>query len=517
MPTVVYDAVKARLLASLRQYFKYADSPIPGPAKIDHGDVDIFVCEAFDEKYRDPATLAKIVGAKEWRRQGGGPIHLVVAWPEDTTSNTNGTSNSTAIVTESGEDTESSSASTASNDSSSITPQAEKKYIQLDITTLQSHTSYNWHLFFNSHSDLWPILGSLLKRYGLTARPPGLFIHIPEVLPHNRDKSLVKITDDPSLVLKYLELDEDTYWQGEFATKDDLCAYVATMKFTDLGREKRREMHQLLEAQEQQDAKSATVNGNPVEAKNHHTTNTLTIPQPDSAPSSTSLTPMPSRTPTPNPTTLSEDASKLPIFTDKYSGLKNNDRRRLSARPLFEYYHSIYVPAHSTVDTPPNKCAKMSKEEVLDDVKTFFGQEFAEKYDEQRKQGVKQVLEIKFWADVKSMIKEEGAEGAELGYGCKGVRSLVVGDEKWVWSELVVGEGEFVLGGVEKGDEKVGEYRRMRESWRELRYEEVMGYVRLNWRVAGAVQRARDEKESARKRAEKREREEKKAEEPNKA
>jgi hypothetical protein len=507
MPTPVYNSVKSRLLASLRRHFKYADSPIPGPAKIDHGDIDIFVCDAFDEKSQDPATLAKIVGAKQWQRKGGGLVQLVVEWPEE------GTCNSMRPNAELEENPGNSTASIASDGSSNITslssaPAAEKRYIQLDITILQSHSSFTWQVFLNSHSDLWPIIGSLLRRHGLTARPAGFYIHIPEILPHNRDKSLVKITEDPSLVLKYLELDEDTYWKGEFDTRDDLCAYVATVKFADLGREKRREMHQLREAQEKETAQPLLINGDNAKTDDHHLPDTLHVPVTESGTSSASLIPVPSRTPAPTPASLSNKGSTIPTVDDKFSRLKHSDRRRLSSRPLFEYYHSVYAPAHSTVDTPPNRCAKMTKEEIIEDVKTFFGPEFARRYDEQRESGIKQVLEIKFWVDVKNMIKDEGAEGAELGYGCKGVRSMIIGDEQWAWS-MEGCKGEFMHGLAEKGDQAVGEYRRIREAGRELRYEEVMEYVKLNWRAAGAIQRARDETESAKKMAEKRERDEK--------
>jgi hypothetical protein len=504
----VYESVKSRLLTVLRQHFKHTDSPIPGPAKSDHGDIDIFVCEAFDEKSRDPVTLAKIVGATEWQRKGRGPVQLVVAWPEFDASEF------MTVDAESEASTRVSSASTKSDDSSTTTPssstppQTEKRYIQLDITILQSHSSFIWLLFLHSHSDLWPIIGSLLRRHGLTARPQGFYIHIPEILPHNRDKSLVKITEDSSLVLNYLELDEEIYWRGEFETRDDLCAYVATMKFADLGREKRREMHQLREAQENENAQPVLTNGDNAKADCYNATGTLSIPPTDFGTSSASLTPVPSRPPTPKLASISNKGYTIPIFDDKFSGLKSNDRRRLFSRPLFEYYHSVYVPAHSTVDTPSQRCSKMTTEEVIQDVKTFFGPDFARRYDEQRENGVKQVLEIKFWADVKNMIKEEGAEGADLGYGCKGVRSMIIGDERWAWS-MEGCKGEFMHGLVEKSDEAAEEYRRVRKAWKDLRYEEVMGYVKANWAVAKAIQRAKDETESAKKKAEKRERDEK--------
>lgn len=523
MPPTVYQHVKTQLLTTLRSHFKHADTPIEGPAKTDHGDIDILVCGALDEKVAgDAEVLARIVGAKEWKRLGnGGAINFAVVWAEegdveeaidsikidDLSQDSKSLRNSPDSSSISIEPSTNTLNAKLDSDSSLPTrnPTQLQRYIQLDLTIISTYKSYSWQLFHHSHSDLWPILGSLLRRYGLSARPTGFYINIPEIEGINRSLSLVKITEEPEEVLAYLGLDERWYWkQGGFESWDELCAYVGSMRFADLGRWKRKEEHKRLEREENVKVKAGETVMTESAADEDPSGSSLIIPNDDNGTSSASITTLPSRTPTPLPV-LGQQARNHKDTSqddDTTGGLNNNDRRRLNSRPLFSYYHSTYVSSHSSLNTPPGRSAHLSKLEVVDDIKLFFGQDFARRYDEARSKGIKEVLEVKFWVDVKNLIKGEGATGAELGYGVKGVRTMMRDgfEDAWAWVD-----DEEEMGSISPrpnpnphlATTETTSLRHARAAFRDLKYDEVMIWVKENWRRAGEIRREVDEAKSA--------------------
>ena len=468
------------------------------PAKVDHGDIDILVTEPVDPKAgRNPEYLASLVGAKRWKRmKGSDTIHLAVPWPTSTESETTPERSpaSSAKI---------SSISTSKLDSTTGLPPWPKgtandpdNYIQLDICVLPSLTTLSWLLFLHAHGDFWSILGSLLRRYGLTVTPSGFYVHIPEIEGQNKSLSRVKVTDDPGLALRYLSLEEERYWRG-FGSWDEMLGYVCECRFVDLGRGKRKEEYERREREEkamegvlEEQGDTVAVDGEGAaaviassEATLPTATNHLSAGlQNGDAPDGSAAPPTP-------PATNNSIENKP--FTQIENGgpaLKSNDRQRAGKRPLFAYFLTTYIDTHATIDTPPGSAAKLAKQEVVEDAKAFFGNEFAERYEKARRKGIEAVGVQGLWSNVRNMIKADGGQGDELGYGMKGVKGCVCGDE---FGFLDIEPCD--RGGKEESEGVAYEgIRCAREAFREMRYDEVLEWAKQNWRKVGMRQKRMD-------------------------
>lgn len=205
MPLEIYTQVLTSALALLRQHYTYVSSPIPAPGKSDYGDVDFLVCSPlltpYDLSVKLPHTVASnlstLLGAKAFNVESGNPtVNLAVPWPLQSPSDHDGV----------------------------------EKYVQIDIHTCPSPAIFNWELFHSAHGDLWNILGSTIRPFGFTVNDRGLFLRIPEIEPHDRKKSLIFLTDEPSQVLDLLGLDE-TRWWTQFGSQDEMFEYAASCRF----------------------------------------------------------------------------------------------------------------------------------------------------------------------------------------------------------------------------------------------------------------------------------------------
>ena len=504
MPTEIYLQVRERILRILRNHFQHAHSPIEAPAKEHHGDVDVLVAKPVGSNaIRDPAWLVGLVGAKHWKRmKGSDTIHLAIPWPTSA-------------------DSESPSRGAVHGTLTSISthpepdPNDPDKYIQLDISLLPNLTTLSWLLFLHAHGDFWSILGSLLRRYGLTCTPSGFYLHIPEIEGQNKSLSRVKVTDDPGLVLRYLDLEEERYWTG-FGTWDEMLGYACECRLVDLGRGKRREEHERREREEKEkegllieqgdaaiDGESAVAEVDPNEPSGslavNGTTSTAMIDTKNGVPRTA-----------PSPTTPA-----LPARTQDLANLENggpplnsDDRQKARKRPLFSYFITTYIDAHATVDTPPGSAAKLTKQEVVEDAKVFFGEEFTKRYGKARRKGIEVVGVQALWSNVRNTIKEERGEGDELGYGMKGVKACVCGDEFGFLDRDDCGQKEW------EGDVDGIGYRGIRcarDAFGEMRYDEVLEWAKVNWRKVGERQKKIDMEISGKKLAAKMEAERMKA------
>ena len=109
-------------------------------------------------------------------------------------------------------------------------PGSPKDYVQVDVHILSSLSALQWQLFTNNHGDIWNLLGSSLRPFGLTANGVGFHVRIPEIEEIDRKKSMVFLTSDPSAVLKFLGLDGERYWRS-FETLEEMYGYVKGMRF----------------------------------------------------------------------------------------------------------------------------------------------------------------------------------------------------------------------------------------------------------------------------------------------
>ncbi len=236
----------------------------------------------------------------------------------------------------------------------SFKPSAEK-YIQVDIHIYANEAAYKWHLFHEAHGDLWNMLGGIIRPLGLTCATNGLHLRIKEVEPYNKLQSRVKMTDDPARVLDYLGLDSDQYWTP-FMSWDDMMAYAATCRFHDPGRWRSRDKQEG-EAEEHADLTEETKDGDGLKKVEGGLTE--------------------------------DDAPKL----------KHNDRARAAKRPAFHYWIDTYLPAY--LDDTPGKNAHMTREEVIEDAKKFFGDLFTSQFEDRRTRWTRQVKVDKMWSELR--------------------------------------------------------------------------------------------------------------------
>jgi hypothetical protein len=201
MSQEIYVHVRNYVLNTLLKHFTDAKTPIEVPDKVDHGDVDVLVHGALQPELdlqqtpkQDVAQkLAGILSAREYivgkREQ---PIQLALRWPE----------------------------------LFNVKDDPVERFIQVDLHICKDYNTFRWEYFHAAHGDLWSILGSTTKPFGLTVNDKGLFLRILEIEAFDKKKSLVYLTDDPTEILKFLGMDP-TRWFKKFPSKSEMYFYAA--------------------------------------------------------------------------------------------------------------------------------------------------------------------------------------------------------------------------------------------------------------------------------------------------
>ncbi|KAK6586082.1 hypothetical protein PZA11_001139 [Diplocarpon coronariae] len=221
MPLRVYRNVLARVLDILHQHFRRAASPIEAPSKADYGDIDVLVFSpitaAYDQsvtpKLKVVETLARDLGAIAWiAGTKGQAMNIAIPWPQESSPST---------LTASQNNTEQQDRA-----SEPVPVPAVKKFIQLDIHILATSHELDWHLFHAAHGDLWSILGSTIRPFGLTINHSGLHLRIPSIETHDRKNSLVLLTSSPTAALQFLGLDAERWWHP-FGSQQEMFEYAA--------------------------------------------------------------------------------------------------------------------------------------------------------------------------------------------------------------------------------------------------------------------------------------------------
>ena len=429
--------VLARVEKALETHFKLVGHPLEAPAKTSHGDVDVLVVEPANQNILPGKPMGDfligLLGAKVWKKMGGSSTYnIALPWPGrfgDSVVKVVGASEATKLPKEDqggGEmkDVINSGVKIGSLSSppSKATSQWER-YIQVDINIMPAPADFDWHMFFHAHGDLWNMLGGIIRRFGLTASSKGLCIRIEEVETHNKEQARVRASADPNTVLQYLGLDADRY-DRPFDSWDEMLAYVASCRFHDPARWKTRYQNE-----EDEDAETKP-----------------DIEQEEKSPN--------------------KPTNRL---------LKANDRQRAAKRPLFGYWIETYLPAH--VDDRPGKSAFLSREEVLDDAKEFFGTDFATRFEDRKRKMIRQIGVDQLWADIRKMLP---IEGTEVGYVMKGMKSEIVGQKTNMLAE------EEMLQGLEEA----------RKAYEDSRFEEVLDWAKAHWKVVGERQKLKDQEQS---------------------
>ncbi|KAH6678219.1 hypothetical protein B0J14DRAFT_650437 [Halenospora varia] len=216
MPPRIYNQVLKLALSALRKHYALAEAPIEAPGKETVGDVDILVSGALEDVYNPAITpqrevalkLQASLGAADFIVEKGNPtINLALPWPSD---------DSPKIPDQ----------CDALNEDEN---EKEEKFIQLDVHHLATPSAFTWELFHSAHGDLWNILGTTIRPFGLTANDRGLHLRITDIELLDRKKSMVFLTDKPQEVLGFLGLDEKKWWK-EFASLEDMFEFASNFR-----------------------------------------------------------------------------------------------------------------------------------------------------------------------------------------------------------------------------------------------------------------------------------------------
>ncbi|KAK3989197.1 hypothetical protein QBC44DRAFT_89839 [Cladorrhinum sp. PSN332] len=212
MPPVVYEQAKVACHAALRELFVYVATPIEGPAKADHGDIDILVCQekrlffpkseadATPKSHNELLNEVKLLLDAEFCKIVGPAANLAFRWP----------SSRGAEVTEDEE--------------------GKKKYIQVDVRICKDVDQFCWGLFKHAHGDLWNLLGSTIRPFGLTVDEDALWIRIPEIENHDRPRSKVMLTNNPVEIVHFLGMKVEGFWSEPFGSVEALYDYATTCR-----------------------------------------------------------------------------------------------------------------------------------------------------------------------------------------------------------------------------------------------------------------------------------------------
>ena len=368
MPPAVYSYARDHLLSTLRSFYAQAECPIEAPDKSDYGDIDILVAEplhVFDSDH----IFAAIRAVKHKKPAGSQTSHFAIPWPK-------------LPQKLPAKDAAADAASTNNDDDDDDDDDDEAKYIQLDLHLCQP-SSFQWELFHQAHGDLWSIIGSHIRRLGLTPSNSGLYIRVEEIEARNKNAARILLTMSPSETLRFLGLDEKRYWR-RFESMDGLFAYAASCRFFDPRRYK--------------DLEGAK------------------------------------------------------------GDLKANDRARARKRAVFRLWFEAYLPAHVDEEPVDAVAAAMSREEVVDDAKRWFG--VGEEYDDRRRRGLQEINREKMWTQIR---KESGIGEDSIGAVVRGVKREVVGAE-----EAEQARDRTTLQRAYADDDFDTAVQRVRDNWREI-------------------------------------------------
>lgn len=84
-----------------------------------------------------------------------------------------------------------------------------------------------WILFKHAHGDIWNLLGTTIRPFGLTVDECALWLRIPEIEHHNRNRAKVFLSARPGEILQFLGLPIGRYWEEPFEDLTAMYEYVA--------------------------------------------------------------------------------------------------------------------------------------------------------------------------------------------------------------------------------------------------------------------------------------------------
>jgi len=208
MPLAVYEAVKNRCHEILIQYYTHVATPIEAPGKKDYGDVDFLVASPalLCHGSNIAVTLGKALGTEHSiSGKGSTTISFALPWPKGVEGE-----------------------ATASDQG--LEEGSADRFVQVDVNVCHGKDEWEWELFHHAHGDLWNILGSTIRKHGLTVNNIGLYLRIEEIELIDRKKSMILLTKQPSEVLSFLGMDEAKWWR-QFESSRAMYEYAATCRY----------------------------------------------------------------------------------------------------------------------------------------------------------------------------------------------------------------------------------------------------------------------------------------------
>ena len=186
MPPRLYYSLRDHYLSLLFPLYEEVATPVEAPSKTSYGDIDVLVSQP---KSTSTETLAKALSAVRTCTTSGSPTSSF-ALPY---------------------------------------PGRSDAYVQLDIHLCPPGT-FRWQLFHQSHGDLWNLLGTTIRPFGITANDAGLHLRIPEIEELNRKRGMLFLTREPDEVLDFLGLDADVYGRP-FESVEAMYEFVVGCRF----------------------------------------------------------------------------------------------------------------------------------------------------------------------------------------------------------------------------------------------------------------------------------------------
>ncbi|KAK8054164.1 hypothetical protein PG996_013465 [Apiospora saccharicola] len=212
MPPGIYQHVKAKCHEKLKQLFDEVATPIEGPGKEDFGDIDFLVRGRLDGAYPRITSpwgwhdaVQAVLGAERRFAQQAQACSFAIAWP-------------TEILQGVFEKQE------------AWSPKDKPRFIQVDVHVCDTPETFRWSVFKQDHGDLWNLLGSTIRPYGLTIDHEALYVRIEDIEKLDKKKAKIRLTSDPDTVLQFLGLDGHR-WMQPFASMEETYEYAATCRF----------------------------------------------------------------------------------------------------------------------------------------------------------------------------------------------------------------------------------------------------------------------------------------------
>ncbi|CAO1605902.1 hypothetical protein XANCAGTX0491_009407 [Xanthoria calcicola] len=186
MLPALYRCLLDRFHVQLATFFEQVASPVEAPEKATFGDIDLLVATPRNS----PFTVAAIAKALNAKRTLSFPPIYSLAVPH---------------------------------------PEIEGNFVQLDIQVCEANR-FEWEVFHKNHGDLWNVIGTGIRPFGLTANDMGLYLRIPEIEHENRKRAMVFLSAEPDTVLSFLGLDS-TSFSRPFDTVEAMFEFACSCRF----------------------------------------------------------------------------------------------------------------------------------------------------------------------------------------------------------------------------------------------------------------------------------------------